>query len=187
MVVPVRLSFRGMKPSASAEAQVQKRADELEQFHPRIVACKVMLEEATRRQHQGKIFHVRIDLTVPGREIVVNRDPAEHHAHEDLNVAIRDAFNAARRQLEDHVRLQGSAVKAHEEPLIGRIVTLFPEKGYGFLTTATGEEVYVHRNAVPHGGFEKLRLGDRVRYVLAVDPGEKGVQASTVVPLPTRA
>ncbi len=186
MAVPVQISFRGLAPSEFLQAEVQKRADALEHFTDRIIACKVMLEEGHRRQHQGNIFHVRIDITVPGREIVVSRDPAEHHAHEDMHVAIRDAFNAARRQLEDHVRRQDGAVKAHEAPLVGRVVTLFPERGYGFIATDTGEEIYIHRNSVVNGGFARLRLGDKVRYVLAPEPGEKGAQASTVEPLPAR-
>lgn len=180
MDVPVQISFRGMDPSEFLEAEVRRRVAGLGQVAGRIVACKVMLEETHRRHTKGNVYHVRIDITVPGREIVVSRDTGENHAHEDMHVAIRDAFQAARRRLEDHARRASGAVKAHAAPSLGRVVTLFPEKGYGFIATEDGQEIYVHRNAVPNGGFDRLCLGDRVRYVLAPEPGEKGAQASTV-------
>ena len=183
MDVPLTITFRGMETSEAAEQQIRDRVAALGRVHSRITACKVVLEASHRRHQKGNIFHVAINITVPGREIVVNRDPGAAHAHEDAHVAIRDAFDAARRRLEDHTRVAGGAVKAHEAATTGRIVTLYPEQGYGFLATDGGEEIYLHQNAVANGGFAKLKLGDRVRYVLAPDPGEKGPQASTVVPI----
>lgn len=184
MQVPVQITFRHMDPNTSAREQVERRVAELEQFYDRITACQVVLEASGRQHRQGNLFHVRIDLTVPGRSISVGRDPAAHHAHEDAHVAIRDAFDAARRQLEDYVRRMGGETKTHAEAPVGRITKLFPERGYAFLTTAEGEEIYVHRNSVAEDGFARLKIGDKVRYALAPDPGEKGPQASTVVPLP---
>ncbi len=185
MPVPLTISYRGLDASPSVEQQVRDRVEALARLHDRITACKVVLE-ARHKHHQGNIFHVSIDLTVPGREIVVNRDPGAHHAHADAHVAIRDAFDAARRQLQDHIRAQSGQVKAHEAPAIGRVVTIFQEKDYGFLAIGDGEELYFHRNSVPNGGFARLHIGDKVRYVLAADPGEMGPQASTVVPLTAR-
>ncbi len=184
MQVPVQITFRHMEPDSSARTQVEHRLAELEQFYDRIIACQVVVEESHRHQRQGKIFHIRIEMTVPGRTITVDRDPAEHHAHEDAHVAIRDAFDAVRRQLEDHARRQRGEEKVHAAAPIGHITQVFPDRGYAFLTTAEGEEVYVHRNSVAEDGFARLRVGDKVRYALAPDPGEKGPQASTVVPLP---
>jgi len=183
MPVPLQISFRGIDPSEFLEEEVRRRATSLERFADRIVACKVALEASHHRQHKGNLYHVRIDITVPGKEVVVSRDPPANHAHEDMHVAIRDAFNAARRQLEEHSRRKNGAVKVHEAPLTARVATLFPERGYGFLATDGGDEIYMHRNAVPNGGFDKLSVGDRVRYVLALEPGEKGAQASTVEPV----
>lgn len=183
MAVPLTITFRGMDSSEAVGQQIRDRVEALGRVHERIIACRVVLESRHRRHQKGNIFHVAITLTVPGREIAVNRDRGQDHAHEDAYVAIRDAFDAARRRLEDHARVAGGAVKAHEAPTIGRIVTLYPEQGYGFLATETGEEIYLHQHAVPNGGFAKLKPGDRVRYVLAPDPGEKGARASTVVPV----
>ena len=104
MAAEVHISFRGMEPSPAAEAKVQRRAAELAQVSDRMTTCRVVLEAAYRRHHRGNIYHVTVDLGVPGGPIVVNREAAQDHAHEDLHVAIRDAFDAARRRLQDHVR-----------------------------------------------------------------------------------
>lgn len=179
----VQIAFHGMETSPSAEAQVRRRAEELAQFSDRVSACRVLLEASHRRHRQGMTYQVRIDLTVPGGKIVVNRDPGLDHAHEDLHVAIRDAFDAARRQLQDHMRRLDGQTKPHEGPHVGRIVRVFAERDYAFLETETGEELYVHRNAVQNGGFGRLKVGDRVRYVVAAEGGEQGPQASAVVVL----
>lgn len=113
MTVPVQVSFRGIDPSEFLEAEVRARAATLERFSDRIIACKVVLEPSGKSHHKGNIYHVRIDLTVPGKEIVVSRDPPANHAHEDMHVAIRDAFAAAKRQLEDYVRIANGNVKNH--------------------------------------------------------------------------
>ncbi len=183
MQEPVRIAFRGMEAPIGVEELIRRHVADLERFFDRITTCSVVVETDHRHQRRGRLFHVRIDLIVPGREIVVRRDPSEHHAHEDLPVAIRDAFDAARRQLQDYVREMRGDVKAHEPPAIGEIVRLVAEKDYGFLVTSTGEELYVHRNAVLGGGFDRLRVGDKVRYVADEGEGEQGPHASSVIPL----
>jgi ribosome-associated translation inhibitor RaiA len=104
MPADVQIAFRGMETSPSVEAQVRRRAEELDQFSNRIAACRVVMEAAHRRHQQGTIYNVRIELTVPGGTLVVNREPGADHAHEDLHVAVRDAFDAARRKLQDHMQ-----------------------------------------------------------------------------------
>jgi hypothetical protein len=94
----------------------------------------VTIEQSQRRHHQGKLFNVKIDLTVPGSEIVVNRDE-----HEDPYVVIRDAFDALERKLENYARKQRGQVKAHVEVPLGRVTKLFAERGYGFVETRTDE------------------------------------------------
>lgn len=183
MPVELQISFRGMEPSPAVEAQVRRHAEELERFSDRLLGCRIVIEEVNADHREGRIYGVRIDLAVPGGPVIVNREPGQHHAHEDIYVAIRDAFDAARRRLEDHMRRLDGKVKQHEAPTIGRIVRLFPDRGYGFLETETGDEVYVHRNSVIGGAFDTLKLGDRVRYVIDPTNGEQGPQASTVVPL----
>jgi cold shock CspA family protein/ribosome-associated translation inhibitor RaiA len=185
MAMDLHISFRGMEPSPAAEAQVRRRVEELEQFSDRISACRVVLEAADRHHQHGRIYHVRVDLTVPGGRIVANREPGLNHAHEDLGVAIRDAFDAGRRRLQDHMRRLDGKIKQHDSPLIGRIASVFAERDYGFLETDTGEEVWFHRNSVSGGDFDNLKVGERVRYVTDPEEGEKGAQASAVFPLET--
>jgi cold shock CspA family protein len=180
MQQPLQITFRNMDSSPSLEAQIRRRADELEQFFGRITGCRVMVEAQHRHHHQGRLFHIRIDLTLPGSEIVVSRDPAEHHAHEDAHVAVADAFDAARRQIEDKARRMHGQTKQHEEASVGTVSSLIAEAGYGFLITAEGDEVYFHRNSVASGGFNRLAVGDKVHFVVHPGEGEKGPQASSV-------
>ncbi|WP_020698432.1 HPF/RaiA family ribosome-associated protein [Reyranella massiliensis] len=176
----LQITFRNIDASPAVETKIRERARELEQFFDRIVSCRVVIEAPNRRRH-GDLFHIRVDLKVPGKEIVVKRDPSEHHAHEDIYVAVRDCFDAVRRQLEDHVRHRRGDVKAHAVPAHGKVASLMAERDYGFIDASDGAEVYFHRNAVADGGFEKLAVGDEVRFSLHSGEGEKGPQASNVV------
>jgi cold shock CspA family protein/ribosome-associated translation inhibitor RaiA len=183
MQLPLQITFRNLDPIPTVEVKVRERVEELEQFFGRIISCRVVIEAPSRHHHKGNLYHIRVDLKVPGREIVVKRDPPEHHAHEDIYVAVRDCFDAVRRQLEDHVRRQRGDTKTHEVPSHGRIARLIAEGSYGFITAAEGGEIYFHRNAVADDGFDKLAVGDEVRFVVHASEGEKGPQASTVVPM----
>jgi len=183
MQTPLQITFRNLDNSPTVEAKIRQRVEELEQFYDRITSCRVVIEEPNRHQQGGRLYHIRVDLKVPGEEIVVKRDPSEHHAHQDIYVAVRDCFDAVRRQLEDHVRRQRRDIKAHEVPGHGRIATLFAEEDYGFIDAGDGTEVYFHRNAVAHEGFDKLSVGDEVRFAVHPDEGEKGPQAFAVVPI----
>lgn len=181
MQEPLRVAFRNMTAPIGVEDAINGQVAELERFFGRIIACSVVVEERHRSQHQGNLYHVRIELSVPDHEIIVRREPSEHHAHEDVHVAIHDAFEAARRQLQDRVREKRGDVKAHDRPDIGTIARLFPD--HGFIATEHGDEVYLHRNAVLGRGYDKLNVGDKVRYVVHESEGEQGPQASTVIPL----
>lgn len=99
-----QIAFHGLDPSPAMETQARRHAAGLAQLSDRIVACKVALEAAHRSQRPGAVYRVRIELIVPGGEIVVSHEPTTDHAHEDMRLAIRDAFEAARRQLRDRMR-----------------------------------------------------------------------------------
>lgn len=178
----LQITFRNLDASPSVEAKVRERARELERFFDRIVSCRVVIEAPNRRR-QGDLYHIRVDLKIPGKEIVVKRDPPAHHAHEDIYVAVRDCFDAVRRQLEDYVRHRRGDVKTHSVPAHGRIARLIAEGDYGFISASDGTEVYFHRNSVANGGFGTLTVGDEVRFSVYPDEGEKGPQASAVVPV----
>ena len=144
----------------------------------RAIGCQVMFEEPHQHHHQGNLYHFRIDLTVPGKEIVVKRSPGDEHAHEDAFVALRDAFDAMRRQLEDYVRKRRGEVKTQEVPPHGRVIRLEPERDFGRLETPDGREIYFHRNSVIDADFDDLVIGTELRFV--EESGEKGPQASSV-------
>jgi ribosomal subunit interface protein len=112
MQIPLQISFNNMDPSPAIEARIRKKAEKLEQFHDRIVGCRVVVEAPHRHQRHGKLYAVHIDLSVPGKDIFVGRAGPHDQAHEDVYVAIRDAFDAAGRQLQDHARRMRGEVKA---------------------------------------------------------------------------
>lgn len=104
---------------------------------------------------------------------------ARSEKYADYRIAIRDAFDAARRQLRRRVTRMRGHVKTHDVPQeFGSVIRLFPDKGYGFIEAVDGQEIYFHRNAVVDADFAKLKSGDVVSYVAR--QGEKGLQASTV-------
>jgi ribosomal subunit interface protein len=116
MQIPLEISFRNMDPSPAVEARIREKAEKLERFHDRIIGCTVVVEAPHRHQHKGKLYTVRIDISVPGKDVVVDRTKPLNHAHEDVYVAVRDAFAAAVRRLEDHARRMRGDVKTHAAP-----------------------------------------------------------------------
>jgi ribosome-associated translation inhibitor RaiA/cold shock CspA family protein len=178
MKLSPEITFRGVPRSDALETDIRDKLAKLDRFFPHIMSCRVMVEAQHKHHHKGNIYHVRLDLTVPGKELVVSRDPKEHQAHEDPYVAVRDAFDAARRQLEDYSRVMRGDVKQHELPDHGRIVELVPAEDFGRIETADGRLVYFHRNSVLDADFDKLQEGDEVRF--AEEQGDAGPQASTV-------
>jgi len=179
--IPVQVTFRGMDRSDAIEANLREKAEKFERFSNHLMSCRVVIEAPHQHGRKGKLYHVRVDLGVVGGELVVTHQGPLDHAHEDVYVAIRDAFDAATRQLEDYERKQRGGVKAHEPPVHGRIVGLSHD--HGFIATSDGREIYFHRNSVIHGDFEDLEDGDEVRLAIHPGEGEKGPQASTVAPV----
>ncbi len=178
MQLPLQVTFRNLPPSDAITASIRKHADKLNQFYDRIMSCRVVVEAPHQHHHKGNLYQVRIDLTVPHKELIVNREPPAHQAHEDIYVAIRDAFAAAQRQLTAYAQSHRHQVKSHETPHHGRIANLFSDEGYGFIETPEGHEVYFHKNSLLNGVFSKLEIGDEVRF--APEDGDQGPQASTV-------
>jgi len=178
MQIPLQISFRDMDPSGAVEAKIRERAAKLDRYYHRIMSCRVVIEAPHRRHHQGKLYHVRVDVTVPQGELVVSREPVDHHSHEDVYVAIRDAFDATQRRLANYARRQRGDIKVHDESPVSRVSKLFPGEGYGFIETPQGHDIYFHQNSVLNGGFGRLEVGDEVQFV--EEQGEKGPQASTV-------
>ena len=187
-----------MKPSTTAEKWIRDEAAKLDEFYSRIMNCRVAVELPNRHHQRGSCYHVRIDVTVPGGELVVNREPSLHssfqriHAnkvakhleihvpHRELRQAIDDAFKAMGRRLQDYARRQRGDVKTHELVSRARVSKLMPIEGYGFLETPGAREIYFHANSVLDEGFKFLKIGTPVRFV--EEQGDHGPQATTVRP-----
>lgn len=178
MQLPLEVTLRHMEASPALEARVRELARRLERFSDVIMRCHVIVEAPHRHHLQGKLYEVRIDITVPDREIAIRRGSGADHSHEDPYVALRDAFRAARRKLQDYMRERQQQVKTHVGMPRGRICELNPAEDFGRIETADGRLIYFHRHSVLGRPFEKLTTGTDVRFV--EEPGDRGPQASTV-------
>lgn len=179
MQIPVQVSFKDMRVSDAVERRIWEEAEDLERYAGRLTSCRVVVDSPHRRGVQGQLYRVLIDITLPGGEVAVGKGHRhEDHAHEDVYVAIRDAFDTARRQVEDFVRKQRGDVKTHEAPQHGRICRLLHEDGFGFIAAADGRELYFHRNSVLSDEFDSLDEGDEVRFI--EEQGMKGPNAKSV-------
>lgn len=173
MKLPLQLFFHGMDASAAIEAAVRRKVQHLERFFGGIMSCRVAVELLQKHQHQGQPFGVRIDVTLPGQELVVNRVE-----NEDVYIALRDAFDDMTRQLQDAARRQRGMEKEHPQELHGEVVRLVDEGGFGFIRTSDGEEYYFDRDNLVNTRFEQLPIGSLVRFI--AQAGAQGPQAKRV-------
>jgi ribosomal subunit interface protein len=173
MRIPLQISFQGMARSDALHAAVQEKAQKLEHFYDRIMSCRVVLAADGRHRRHGRQYRVHIDLKVPGGEIAVT-----HEHHEDVQVALREAFDAARRRLEDYARGRRGDVKRHPPQYTGRIARLDAANGAGFIVTPDGRELYFSRANVVAPPFEHLAVGMTVHFI--EDVGAEGLQAKRV-------
>jgi len=178
MQLPLQITFRHMDPSPALEARIRKLAARLEKFSAQIIRFHVVVEPTPHHQHQGRLHDFHLDITLPATEITIHRAHPADHGHEDPYVALRDAFRAARRKLEDYERKRRRDVKTHAGQARGRICELDAEREFGRIETDDGRLVYFHRNSVVGRRFEDLTTGTEVRF--AEEPGNLGPQASTV-------
>lgn len=174
------LEFR-IKPgeidlTPETEAYIRDKAAHLDSFYDPILTCRVTLDAPVHHHRKGGPFGVRIDLDVPGGVVAVTRQEAD-----DLHVAVRGAFEAAQRRLEDFARKQQGQLKIEVIQPEARVIKLFPDEGYGFLVAPDGHEIYFHRNSVPGNDFARLKIGEVVRFI--EEEGDKGPQATTVSPI----
>ncbi len=173
MQLPLQIVFRDLGHSDAIEADVRQKAEKLEQFFDHILGCRVTVGMIQKHKHQGKLFNVRVDVTVPGAELVINRDRAE-----DVYVATRDAFDAMKRKLEDHARRLRGEVKTHEMEAAGLIARIFDDEGYGFIEKPDGTEVYFHVYNLEQADMQRVRVGDEVTFL--EEPGNEGLQANRI-------
>lgn len=178
MQIPLQITWRNVPKSDALQADIESKAEKLDEFYDHIMSCRVVVEKSHGRHKKGNLYRIRLDITVPDKEIVVSRDPTDDHAHEDMYVSIRDAFDAARRQLQDYVRVRRGHVKQHDERRVGRVLRRIPDEDYGFLVAGDGREIYFHRDALLNFDFDKLEAGMEVMFVEEVL--DEGTQAKMV-------
>jgi cold shock CspA family protein/ribosome-associated translation inhibitor RaiA len=184
MQIEPEIAFRNVEPTPPMESQILRGLAQLERIHPRITTCRIMVEIPHPRHIRGNLYRVRIDLTVPGREILVSRDPPARRTREEAGTAIREAFRLARSQLREHREREAGHPRVPEAPLRGRVISLEDGDGYGFLRSSEGEEIYFHRTGVPDDRFDDLEVGSEVRFVEEVVDG--AIRAVSVIPLKRR-
>lgn len=101
---PLQITFRGMSPSPTVESLIRERTERLARVTPRIQRCHVVVEQPHRHQRSARPFSVRLDITTPIGEVVITRAPDADRSRHALHTLIRDAFDAATRQLEERAR-----------------------------------------------------------------------------------
>ncbi len=115
MQIPTEITFHGLDHSDAVEASVQRWIARIEQIHDRITKCGVVIAQPHKRHRHGREFHINVVMEIPGGEVV-----ATHIGHEDIYVAVADAFRAARRQLQDRNDVRRGFVKNHDGDRVGR-------------------------------------------------------------------
>ena len=183
MILPPQVVFRDVPRSDAVEARILRELDKLDSRYPYLTSARIAVEQANRHGSKGRLYHVRVDVTLPGDEIVVSAAHHDRHAYEDPYVAVRDAFRALRARLDERVARLKRQTKTHEVPEHGVIVRLFHDAGYGFVETNAGDEVYFQREALVDTTLHQLHIGDEVRVVVQHGESAAGPQASTVKPI----
>lgn len=163
MKLPLHVIFRDMIPLPSIEPEIRRRADKLDQWTPDVMSCQVRVEADDSRRRSGHAYRVQILVRVPDEEIAVGMD----HADEDIHRAVREAFDAADRRVEEYVRRRRGQTKAHHLVLRGRICML-SDDGVGAILTESGETFHFDRSHVAHPAFEQLAVDQPVRFLEGV-------------------
>jgi len=173
MKQPLEVRFLGLEPSAAVEEAARAKAAKLDQFRGDLMSCRVTIELPHKHRHQGQPFEVRIDVTMTGRELCVDRV-----RNEDIYVALRDAFDDMMRRIEDSGHRVRGQEKQHAELLNGEVVRISSEERRGFIRTADGDEYWFGPDNVAGAPWEHLKVGAEVRFIPEV--AAEGRQAKRV-------
>jgi ribosomal subunit interface protein len=182
MQVPLEMSFKDVTKSEWIEDLVNREVERLERYAKDIISCRVAVEMDHRQRHRGNPFHVRVEVSLPGKKrLTTSSEPLEvgEDSQQELRSSVLDAFRSMEKRLKKTQAERKHQVKTHQEQPRALVTRLFPEMGYGFLkSTDTQEEIYFNQNSVLHGDFDRLAVGTEVRY--EPEMGEQGMQASSV-------
>jgi ribosome-associated translation inhibitor RaiA len=174
------VTFRGLDPSPAIEELIGDRTARLEKFHAGIIACDVVVEAAPKRKVHGRLFSVRVKLSLPGPDISVSRDVAQGDAQEDVRLAVNQAFSAVETKLTEQKRTMGAVEVKHHPPVVhGEVSELERELGWGMIRAADGRSVYFQKDSLETGSWDAVAVGRRLRFREV--EGEKGPYAIHVV------
>jgi ribosome-associated translation inhibitor RaiA len=117
VTIPVQITFRHMESSPAVETRVRELAEHLGVFSDRIQSCRVVVDSPHRHHHQGKVFNVKVQVGLPGEDVVVDMERPDRDGHEDVYVVLRDAFDAAKRQLQQRMSSLRGEPALREKPV----------------------------------------------------------------------
>jgi ribosomal subunit interface protein len=178
-MIPFKITGKDFEVTEAIHNVTFDHVQSLSRFYSRIHEVDVSFSEPHCSQRKGRIFQITIRLHIPGPDIVVSREPARNASHEDFYVALSDAFEVAKRRLEEQVRKMRGFVKQHNGALPhAKVFKLFGEDGFGFLRTPEGREIYFHKNSLVSGRFGSLKIGTEVRF--SEELGKKGPQVTSM-------
>lgn len=176
---PLQVTFQDLPVDPQARELIEEKVAKLEMLSVGLQGVRVVVTSPHQRHRARNRYAVRVEMTLPGRELVTSREHGDHPSTENLFVAIRNAFRAAERQLDAFQKHRAeSARHAQTGKPQGRIVQLFPYEGFGFLLSEDGREIYFEKGAVAKGQFTRLQPGQAVHY--AESEGQAGPRASRV-------
>lgn len=178
MQLPLQITWRDIDRSEAVEAAIRRHANKLEEFGPGIMNCRVVVGKLQGRHQQGNLYSIHLNIHAPEQEISVTREPGDIHRHEDMYAVIRDAFDAAYKQLKRYSDKRRGHIKTHEVRQSASVERTYPDQDYGFLISKDGRQIYFHRNALVNTELEKLDKGTAVHYV--EEMGNEGPQARQV-------
>ena len=181
MDMPLEIVWHNLEKSEALEDEIRDRVDKLHRYFNHINSVHVAVDMPHRSQHAGKDYHIRIEVRVPGTELVVSHDPGKQSSHYDPYIAVRDAFSAMDRQLEGFSQKIRGEVKTLSGQPQGRVTRKFDN--YGFIETTDGQEYWFNETALVQGRFADLDVGDSVEITVAEAVGAMGPQASMVRPI----
>lgn len=184
MEVPPEMAFRGVEPTDELKNMILDGIETLESVYPNLISCRSMVADDTPDQTSGKSYRVRLEVGIPGKSVVVDRQHSEADEPPTLEQTINEAFSVARKRLVKAKKLQRGETKVHELPPHGRVVRLLVDDTgvrYGFIENREGRQIYFHEEALVDLEYDDLEVGDEVRYAAA--QGDEGLQASTVAKL----
>lgn len=174
MQVPIQITIRDIPHSKAIEAHLFEKAQKLNQFSDKIIACNIVVEQIQKHQHTGKLYNTRIYVSLPRKvELAIN-----HNQDENLYLSIHRAFDGMIRKIEDAMKKMQGDVKVHDDILEGKVVRLFRADDFGFIEDWVGNEYYFNSSNVAHPSFSQLQVGEQVRFIERL--GDEGPQAHRV-------